>query len=79
MGKAVVSTSIGAEGLDVNHDRDILLADDPETFGKSVARLLMDQGYRRQIEHQAAAQAGKYDWSVVGRRFEEVLARTGAH
>ncbi|MGH9936633.1 MAG: glycosyltransferase, partial [Blastocatellia bacterium] len=36
MRKAVVSTTVGAEGLDVNHGRDILLADDPQTFADYV-------------------------------------------
>jgi len=42
MGRAVVSTSVGAEGLDVEHDRHILLADDPRAFSASVLRLLND-------------------------------------
>lgn len=42
MGKAVVSTSIGAEGLDVVPERDLLLADDPETFAAQIRRLLDD-------------------------------------
>src|SRR5437764_4399390 len=41
-GKAVVSTTIGAEGLDVSHGEDILLADDAETFADSVVALLSD-------------------------------------
>jgi glycosyltransferase involved in cell wall biosynthesis len=42
MGRAVVSTSVGAEGLDVEHDRHILLADDAQAFSASVLRLLSD-------------------------------------
>jgi glycosyltransferase involved in cell wall biosynthesis len=42
MGRAVVSTSVGAEGLDVEHDRHILLADDPQGFAETVLRLLND-------------------------------------
>src|SRR4029077_19745479 len=42
MGGAVVSTSVGAEGLDVEHDHHILLADDPRVFAESVLRLLND-------------------------------------
>ena len=36
--KAVVSTTVGAEGLDVHHGRDIVLADDPQQFAGSVVR-----------------------------------------
>ncbi|MBK7597447.1 MAG: glycosyltransferase [Acidobacteria bacterium] len=76
MRKAVVSTTVGAEGLDVEHGRDILLADDPQTFADSVIDLLTDHPKRMQIEEAAAAQAAKYDWAVVTDRFEEVLNQT---
>ena len=36
MGRAVVSTTVGAEGLDVVHDRHLLLADAPRSFADSV-------------------------------------------
>jgi len=75
MGKAVVSTSIGAEGLDVNDGRDILLADTAGSFANSVVALLNDRELRKRIEYGAAELAAQYDWSVIGKRFEEVLAR----
>ena len=37
-GKAVVSTTVGAEGLDVHHGRDIILADDPRSFAQAVIK-----------------------------------------
>jgi glycosyltransferase involved in cell wall biosynthesis len=75
MRKAVVSTTIGAEGLDVNHGRDILLADDPQTFADYVTSLLRDHPMRMRFEAAAARQAARYDWSVVTDRFEEALAQ----
>jgi len=72
-GKAVVSTSIGAEGLDVHHGRDIILADNPGTFAQAVMMLLGDIELRRRYERAAAELAGQYDWSVIGDRFAEVL------
>src|SRR5208282_1666566 len=42
MGKAVVSTSIGAEGLDVRSGRDLILADDPAAFAEAILSLLRD-------------------------------------
>lgn len=50
MGKATVSTTVGAEGLDVEHERDILLADDPGRFADAVIMLLADEGARRRYE-----------------------------
>jgi glycosyltransferase involved in cell wall biosynthesis len=74
MAKATVSTTIGAEGLDVNDGRDIMLADTATGFADAVVRLLEDGVVRGQIEAAAARQAARYDWPAVVDRFEEVLA-----
>jgi polysaccharide biosynthesis protein PslH len=75
MGRAVVSTSVGAEGLDVMSGRDILLADDAATFADCVIRLLRDPALRECIGLAAAKLASQYDWSVVAEHFEAVLKR----
>ena len=76
MGKAVVSTTIGAEGLPVTDGRDILIADEPSSFAAAVVRLIRDERVRRQIE-EAARQlvVARYDWSAVAQDFEEALER----
>ncbi len=71
--KAVVSTTIGAEGLDVHHGRDIILADDPRSFAQAVIMLLQDPNLRRRYEQAAAETAARYDWPAIGERFSEVL------
>ena len=76
MGKATVSTSVGAEGLDVEHGRDIVLADDPDQFANAIVSFLRNQDVRRRFEAAAAATARQYDWSVITERFVEVLQRT---
>jgi sugar transferase (PEP-CTERM/EpsH1 system associated) len=77
MAKAVVSTTIGAEGLPVTHDRDILLADDPGSFSRAVLRLIQQLDERRQLETAARRLvAEQFDWSVVARDLESALAHT---
>lgn len=76
MGKATVSTTVGAEGLDVQHGRDILLEDSPSAFSNAIVTFLQDDGVRSRYEAAAAATARKYDWSVVTQRFVEVLQQT---
>ena len=71
--KAVVSTTVGAEGLDVHHGRDIILADDPHAFAQAVIMLLRDSELRRRYEKAAAETAARYDWPAIGERFSEVL------
>jgi polysaccharide biosynthesis protein PslH len=76
MGKALVSTSIGAEGLDVVHGRDLLLADAPTDFAAGILNLLRDSALRHRLELAAAAQARRYDWERIAERFASVLADT---
>jgi polysaccharide biosynthesis protein PslH len=76
VGKATVSTTIGAEGLDVTHGQDIILADDPSAFAKAIILFLQDEAVRRRFEAAAAATAGKYDWPVITRQFVDVLKTT---
>jgi glycosyltransferase involved in cell wall biosynthesis len=72
-GKVVVSTSVGAEGLDVHHGQDIVLSDDPVAFAGAVTALLQDVELRRRYERAAAALAAKYDWTAIGDKFGQVL------
>jgi glycosyltransferase involved in cell wall biosynthesis len=75
MGKAVISTSIGAEGLDVQSGRDLLLADDATAFADAILLLLRDAGLRRKYEQAAVQLARQYDWSRIAAQFAEVLRR----
>jgi glycosyltransferase involved in cell wall biosynthesis len=72
-GRAVVSTTVGAEGLDVQHGQDIVLADDPDAFAKAVIQLLTDSVVRHRYEAAAVQSAARHDWSVIGERFANVL------
>jgi polysaccharide biosynthesis protein PslH len=72
-GKAVVSTAVGAEGLDVDHGRNIILADGPREFAQAVWSLLKDENLRQRYERAAAEHIIQYDWRVIGRKFEHVL------
>jgi glycosyltransferase involved in cell wall biosynthesis len=72
-GKAVVSTTIGAEGLDVADGTNILLADDPDAFASSVVRLLQNPAERRALEDGALDLAARYDWSAIAVQFEDVI------
>ena len=77
MGKAIVSTTVGAEGLPVTDGRDIAIADDPGAFADAVVRLMRDEDGRRRMETAARdLVVSRYDWSAVAGDFEEALART---
>jgi len=76
MGKAIVSTTIGAEGLPVTDGKEILIADSPESFARAVVSLLCQPEQRRQLGLSARRLVQqKYSWSMVSDLFDEVLRR----
>jgi polysaccharide biosynthesis protein PslH len=67
MGAAVVSTSIGCEGLAAINGENILIADDVGAFATAIARVLRDDTLRRTIGENARQTAvERYSWDVVG-------------
>jgi len=70
MEKAVISTRIGAEGLPVENENDLLLADAPEDFAASVVRVLKDESLRRALGERAAIKVReRFGWSEATRVF----------
>ena len=80
MGKAVVSTSVGAEGLPMIPGRHFVQADDAESFADAVIALVEDPGRRR-----ALGAAGRrlveerYSWPQVAREFETICEDVVTH
>lgn len=80
MGRAVVSTRLGAEGLDVADGDHLLLADAADGFAEAVVALLQDEERRRAIgERGAALVRVRYDWSAVIPIVEGVYEVAQAH
>jgi sugar transferase (PEP-CTERM/EpsH1 system associated) len=76
MAKAVVSTTVGAEGLPVTNELDILQADDAASFVTSVVRLLRDVPARRSLETAARRLVAEhFDWSAVAHDLDHALSR----
>ncbi len=66
MGKAIVSTSLGAEGIGASDGREILLRDDPEAFAEAVTSLLADGARRRSLGEAARKFVEeRFDWNVI--------------
>lgn len=65
-GAPTVSTSLGAEGIGVTAGRDILLADTPGDFARSVINLLENPKRRAKLTEAARDLVRRrYDWSVI--------------
>lgn len=70
--KAIVSTRIGAEGIDVRHDDHALLADDPQGFADEVLRVLGDPALATRLGKSARELAEqRYSWPGLVRGLEQ--------
>ena len=79
MEKAIVSTSIGAEGLPVTDGQDILLADNPTAFAEAVVKLIQQAGLANELGKRAATKVRKeFGWDKVAESFASVCERTAA-
>jgi len=75
LGRPVVSTSIGCEGLDVMDGKHLFIADNPKAFIEKTLRLLTDEGLRQSITAQARELVvSRYDWEVIARRLIQVYS-----
>jgi len=82
-GKAIVSTSIGCEGIELEPGRDLVVADDAASFARRTIELLSDAQARRRLGDEARKTVeARYQWSaiaaVLGRAYEEVSESTAA-
>ena len=70
-----VPTTIGAEGLAVIPDQNILIGDTPASFAEACIRLLQSREERERLASAARAMvAEKYSWDAVAREFEVLLS-----
>jgi glycosyltransferase involved in cell wall biosynthesis len=77
MGRPVVSTTIGAEGLPVTSGEHVLLADSPEAFAEQVSALLKDPAKGKAVaDNGYSLVTRKYSWKNVAQRLFEVCGST---
>jgi glycosyltransferase involved in cell wall biosynthesis len=73
LGKAIVSTSIGAQGLDLSTHRAVVVADERTDFAQNVIRLIQHPDERRIQEQQALAYSVTLpSWDQVTNTFSQL-------
>jgi glycosyltransferase involved in cell wall biosynthesis len=78
-GTPVVSTTVGAEGLDVADGETIAIADSPGAFALRCLELVEDEAARQKMRSQAMELVtSRYSWQQVARRFEQLLVPAAA-
>ncbi len=72
IGTPVVSTSIGAQGLDLKHEHNVLLADTPTAFVEELVRGLQDPQLRQSLESNGMSTAwARFGWSSIGKQLAD--------
>jgi glycosyltransferase involved in cell wall biosynthesis len=83
LGTPVVSTTKGAEGLEVERGIHLLLADGPSEFAEATLQLLRDPGLRSRLAGRARRLVrATYDWASIGDDFAQMvqgLVESGRH
>lgn len=75
-GLPVISTSVGAEGLDVTNNTNILIEDDVDGFVNSLVNILEDKELRRKMGVAARELViKKYDWMIIGKQLNEIYSK----
>jgi sugar transferase (PEP-CTERM/EpsH1 system associated) len=76
MGKPVVSTTIGAEGLPLTQSRDVLIADRPAEFSDAIVHLLTNDDARLRLGRAARELVEqRFSWRSVAECVDEIVTR----
>jgi glycosyltransferase involved in cell wall biosynthesis len=74
MGVPIVSTTIGAEGIDYTEGKEIVIADEGMDFANKIIALLKNKDQREKLSVEARnLAASQYDWNVVGSKMASFL------
>jgi len=76
MGKTIVSTTLGAQGIEAVSGRDLLIEDEPAAFADAVNRLLAEPTLGSRIGQSARQLAAqRYSWSAAAQGLEGFYRR----
>jgi glycosyltransferase involved in cell wall biosynthesis len=79
LGRPVVTTTIGCEGLDVRDGTDVLIGDTPEEFAARTVQLLTDRRlYQAIVAHARDLVVNRYDWDIIARQMLQIYDELAA-
>jgi glycosyltransferase involved in cell wall biosynthesis len=74
MGKAIVSTPAGVNGLDLNPGTDVLVTSTATQMGQAIRTLIENPAERQSIEHEARLTVERwFDWDVIARTQKQLF------
>ncbi len=79
LGRPVVSTTLGCEGVDVRHGDHLWIADHPAAFASAMTRLFDDAGTAARLGRAGRSLIEQqYSWDMAGRRLDRLYRRVAA-
>jgi glycosyltransferase involved in cell wall biosynthesis len=76
-GKAVVSTRVGAEGLDLQNEKHLLVEDDPSSFASAIDRVLSEKELALALGEEGRKRVREsYDWSSISRKLADFYKKS---
>lgn len=78
MGKPVISTSVGCEGLAAADGENLLIRDDPRAFAEAIVAVSRDRGLRRRLGRGGRRTAEQYSWDAIGQSMIDRYLSLGA-
>jgi sugar transferase (PEP-CTERM/EpsH1 system associated) len=74
-GKAVISTSIGCEGIDVTPGKNILIGDSPQEFADQIIKVCSDTELMKSLGKEGRKLVEeKYAWKIIGQRLNNLIS-----
>lgn len=74
IGLPIVTTSIGAENIDAENEKEWIVEDNPREFSRTVIKLLTDENLQSKMGEDASKFINaNYTWNVTKKKFEELL------
>ncbi|GBE35979.1 GDP-mannose-dependent alpha-(1-6)-phosphatidylinositol monomannoside mannosyltransferase [bacterium BMS3Bbin07] len=76
LAKPVVTTSVGAEGIEVKDNKHLVIADDPGLFAKRTIELLKEPENAAKLgENGRRLMVEKYDWGIIGEKMNRIYEK----
>jgi glycosyltransferase involved in cell wall biosynthesis len=77
MGKAIVSTPAGINGLDLDPAKDLIVTETAEAMSQAIRELFEDPAKLKSIERQARRTVEGFDWDVIGLEQKKLYEELG--
>lgn len=78
VGTPVVTTSIGLEGINATHEKDIMVGDSPEIFARRIVDLMKDSNLRKSISVSGRMLVEKhYSWGKILEKLNFLINNLG--